>query len=615
MARSGRNKLKRSVSAPTKMDPGPYEAIVVSNLDPTYMGTLQVELLKSNSSGNVPERTGMLFEVKYLSPFYGVTSQAGLKDQAGYENSQSSYGMWMVPPDVGNRVLVLFVEGNSGQGFWFGCVQDAYMNFMMPGNAATKLVKTDDEDFPRALDGKKLPVSEYNKTRVGSQTTKNPTTFTKPVHKRFATSLMEQGLIDDDIRGPTSSSARREAPSSVFGISTPGPLDKTGPKAPLGPYDSRVEQPVSRLGGSSFVMDDGDDKFVRKGHAKDTPMEYVNVENGDTGGDPTLPHNDLVRIRTRTGHQILLHNTEDLIYIANSRGTAWLEFTSNGKIDIYCADSMSVHSENDINFTADRDINLTAGERINMNSGSGTNQATGGKVSIVSSEPISFTTPQSIEFNSNSTVSITGREGVSIVSETDAVSLSSAKSFSFVTQEDISFASKGAFRIGAEGDMHIRAGAELLLGAHGGRVHISASDNVQIESQGGEINAKAANDVVIESGNVVSLKSANNMLFTSGVDTVMQSGANLTSSAGATATFQAIGGEANIFASGIANVQGATVELNPGISAAGDLTDAFEALGARPPGLPLEGTASSRPNASPAVSGAPSYNTDTGGAQ
>ena len=30
--------------------------------------------------------------------------------------------------------------------------------------------------------------------------------------------------------------------------------------------------------------------------------------------------------------------------------------TSNGKIDIYGADSISVHSQQDLNFTADRDI-------------------------------------------------------------------------------------------------------------------------------------------------------------------------------------------------------------------------------------------------------------------
>ena len=86
----------------------------------------------------------------------------------------------------------------------------------------------------------------------------------------------------------------------------------------------------------------------------------------ETGGDPSIPQNELIRLKTRTGHQILMHNSEDLIYIGNARGTTWIELTSNGKIDIYAKDSVSVHTENDYNITADRDINLKAGRNINL---------------------------------------------------------------------------------------------------------------------------------------------------------------------------------------------------------------------------------------------------------
>ena len=34
-------------------------------------------------------------------------------------------------------------------------------------------------------------------------------------------------------------------------------------------------------------MDDGDDKFLRKGHPKDTAMEYANIEAQEEGGDVT----------------------------------------------------------------------------------------------------------------------------------------------------------------------------------------------------------------------------------------------------------------------------------------------------------------------------------------
>jgi hypothetical protein len=67
-----------------------------------------------------------------------------------------------------------------------------------------------------------------------------------------------------------------------------------------------------------------------------------------------------------------MHNSSDLIYIANSKGTAWIELTSNGKIDIFAADSVSIHTEEDFNFRADRDINFEAGNNINMSATLGT---------------------------------------------------------------------------------------------------------------------------------------------------------------------------------------------------------------------------------------------------
>jgi hypothetical protein len=154
----------------------------------------------------------------------------------------------------------------------------------------------------------------------------------------------------------------------VFGISTPGPIDKQdgAKKGRVGPADSYAEAYVSRLGGSTFVMDDGDANWLRKTDASSGPPTYASIDAGDKDGDVTKPANELIRLRTRTGHQILLHNTEDLIYITNSRGTSWIELTSDGKIDIYAQDSISVHTSNDLNFYADRDINMEAGRNFNL---------------------------------------------------------------------------------------------------------------------------------------------------------------------------------------------------------------------------------------------------------
>ena len=142
----------------------------------------------------------------------------------------------------------------------------------------------------------------------------------------------------------TSSSARREVPSTVFGISTPGPVDKRNgaPRGRIGKQEWKIDNAfVGRLGGSTFVMDDGDARYLRKKTASEGPPEYASLENDESGGDVEIPHNELIRLRTRTGHQILLHNSEDLIYIGNAKGTSWIELSSDGKIDIFAEDSIS----------------------------------------------------------------------------------------------------------------------------------------------------------------------------------------------------------------------------------------------------------------------------------
>lgn len=362
-------------------DSGPYEAIVVNNLDTKYMGGLVVELLRYTSSGGTPERSGQQLNVKYLSPFYGITPNAGVTANDGYEHTQKSYGMWMVPPDVGTKVLVIFAEGNTNHGYWIGCIPANNMNFMLPdGRASTENTTS---QTPSPLRGKKLPVGEYNKAiETGARV--DPTLFAKPYNKDFSETLEIQGLLKDEARGTTTSSARREIPSMVFGVSTPGPKDRRdgSPTVEVGARDGKITIPSNRLGGSSFVMDDGDENFVRATHAEDGPPIYKNKGANEEGGDRTIPQNELIRLRTRTGHQILMHNSEDLIYIGNSRGTTWIEMTSDGKIDIHAQDSVSIMTENDLNITAERDINMEAGRNINLKAAGRSSKGETGRVQI-----------------------------------------------------------------------------------------------------------------------------------------------------------------------------------------------------------------------------------------
>jgi hypothetical protein len=369
---------------------GVYLGRVISHLDPTFMGGLEITLLREQ--GNDLADANQVYQVRYASPFFGstayeflgknTTSPTATQDgnvrsttSEAYNDTQKSYGMWMVPPDVGVTVLCVFVDGDPSQGFWLACVPPRFANHMVPAIGASEALDISTADDKRFNSRIAMPVAEINKKLNSLEQRSDVDSIKKPIHP-IAEAFLTQGLLEDDIRGITTTSARREVPSAVFGISTPGPVDRrnNAKRSPIGklqgPSDTPV--PVSRLGGTQLVMDDGDDRYQRTAPAGELGQgnAYVDILKGKKG-DPTIPYSEYFRVRTRTGHQLLMHNSEDLIYIGNARGTTWIELTSNGKIDIYAQDSISIHTETDLNIRADRDINLEAGRNINMKAVSG----------------------------------------------------------------------------------------------------------------------------------------------------------------------------------------------------------------------------------------------------
>ena len=348
-----------------KQSPGPYVGFVKNSADVLRMGRLDVWIpdLHGPFDTSALSLSAQTVNVRYCSPFAGITPLSETTADNKFSNSQKSYGFWMTPPDIDTQVLVIFANGNLNEGFYIGCISEPYMNYMIPGKASSENFQTEDSKY-KSLES--ASVTEANR-RANTKTLINNTTYTqdntfkdRPLHTLETDTLIKQGLQSDSVRGTTTSSARRETPSQVFGISTPGPIDfdgqQTNPRESINRhgiiYDPSGKSPSkvahSRLGGHTFVMDDG------------TPAK----RHGSKEVEPIT--NELIRLRTRSGAQLLLHNTEGLVYITNTDGTAWIEFTKDGKIDIYAKDSVSVRTEADFNFVADRDVNIEAGRNINL---------------------------------------------------------------------------------------------------------------------------------------------------------------------------------------------------------------------------------------------------------
>ena len=344
--------LKHFSEKGSSNDSGPYIAVVKNTVDPLRMGRLGVVVPELSRTDGHDINPSQIIWCQYLSPFYGAKPfKANTKDPAEGPQ-QRSYGMWAIPPDVDTNVLVIFAKGEKGQknAFWLGCIQEPLTNHMVPGNGASENVIQDSNNYSeeeRARGGGSnfsdlekygttyLPVQEKNKKRYREgETNLTMGEWEYPVNTALADQLLEQGLVQDEIRGTTSSSARRETPSQVFGWNTPGRISENSRELNIGVNDTPLQ--VDRDLGHSFVMDDGDE-----------------------GGE-----NRLTRIRTASGHQLLMHDTEGVVYIANASGKAFIEMNADGKVSIYATDGISMRTEGDFNLHSDRNIQFHAKEKI-----------------------------------------------------------------------------------------------------------------------------------------------------------------------------------------------------------------------------------------------------------
>jgi len=154
---------------------------------------------------------------------------------------------------------------------------------------------------------------------VGSE--KNPKDTndadSKPLDEYFQSVLNQQGLSVDYVRGHSQSNARRESPSKVFGITT--------------------------RQGHVLTLDDGDDK---------------NASNN-------------IRLRTKSGAQILMDDSNGFVFITNQSGDAWVEMDFAGHIDVYSKAGISMHTEGDYNVHAKGSINMEAEIGVNIKSAGG----------------------------------------------------------------------------------------------------------------------------------------------------------------------------------------------------------------------------------------------------
>lgn len=338
--------VQREDTEGARYDSGPYIGIVKENRDPLMTGRLQIWIPEFGGIETDPKywRT-----VNYASPFLGATYQdpfaqesprPGATDKNSFRTVRHTYGMWYNVPDLENWVLCTFVGGDAARGYWFACVPNQLGHYMVPGIGSTdKLAAVEDPSLQKIVEpGQPYPVvefNEYDKSVNWSDLDLNK----KPVHETQLKVLVEQGLDRKRLtgtRGIITSTSQRETPAGVFGVSTPG--------RPVGAYPEQNAPSIqrrikTRKGGHTFVMDDGD-------------------KDGN---------NNLTRWRSAGGHQILMDDSENILYIINANGSTYIEMGKAGHLNVYSSNSINFRTKAELNFHADGNMNINVGGSFNLN--------------------------------------------------------------------------------------------------------------------------------------------------------------------------------------------------------------------------------------------------------
>lgn len=338
--------VKREDLEGQRLDNGPYVGIVKENRDPLLSGRLQVWIPEFGGIETDPKywRT-----VSYAGPYLGSTVQepfteeapkAGASDKNSFKTVRHTYGMWFNVPDLENWVLCTFVGGDPARGYWFACIPNQVGHHMVPAiGASEKFQPPEDPQLQKIVkSGEPYPVAEFNESAKDvnwADIQANP----KPIHEPQLRILLEQGLDRQSLtksRGIVGTSSQRETPSGVFGFSTPG-RPAGGVPDPNAPVQQRKVK--TRQGGHTFVMDDGDQKG----------------------------QNNLTRWRSAGGHQILMDDTERVIYIINSSGSSYIEMNAAGHLNIYSSNSINLRTKAEFNLHADSNMNVNVGGSFNLN--------------------------------------------------------------------------------------------------------------------------------------------------------------------------------------------------------------------------------------------------------
>jgi phage baseplate assembly protein gpV len=342
---------------------------VVDTNDPQQMGRIRAVCPTWGDSYGTPIND--LPWALYITPFGGQTT-VGTRG-AGIQSSEGgiAYGMWAIPK-VGAQVLIMCVDGDPQHRVYLGCMYDQFTPHTMPHGRW----KYDDHPALEKSSSSSKPYGPYT-SREGfieplAENLREAFAFKNEPNFEWRTRAADYQAAAIDVshlNGVYGDAADDKQVKESGWVSTQGyQISRTDPQAPTSVTDKNYDNMVyswTSPGFHSMSMDDRQE-------------------------------NCRVRFRTTGGHQIILDDTNERIYIQTAQGRNWIEMDQAGNIDVFTTNKVNIRSRKDINLTSDASIRMHAKKGIHMYSGE--------EIRMHAMSDIHTRTPANIRTNAGSSI-------------------------------------------------------------------------------------------------------------------------------------------------------------------------------------------------------------------
>lgn len=313
--------------------------VVVDTNDPQQMGRVRAVC---TALGDPQDPNEYKLEdipwAQYCSPFGGMIENAPRGPNGEQTEGGVAYGWWN-PPRVGAQVLVTCIDGDPQYRIYMGCLFGQFTPHTMPHGRHSYNIPVEGST---TLDG---PLSS------GEQNI-------QPLYDNQTEAFVDRESIEWATRGADYSASALDPQNVLTSLSQNSDDKDHNVNLPNGEQRTRREgYALDRINRQRLYETTGN-RYDNQVHSWTSPgFHAISMDD--------RPENCRMRFRTSTGHQVILDDTNERIYLSTAEGKNWIEMDQKGNLDIYGEQKISLHSDSDVNIDASN-IRLT-GENIHLN--------------------------------------------------------------------------------------------------------------------------------------------------------------------------------------------------------------------------------------------------------